>query len=603
LITIWICYCLRICAHAVPSLFRALASLFRSLAKSKSSPIFPIVATLCPNSGVPQFLPKLSARGNLQPPCFFTRFAPSNPFRVNSFNSTPAHVPSLPSPRELRPPSNQPSSRPRRAWLDELSIVDTMMVAASPTAPSPSGRRPCSNVFTTIALFGSDFSSDRHPRLASLRRPARRPPSVARQQHLPSIALTRASRTGLAAPRFKQRWRNAAVVRTSRSLASSARCWASAAPSLLRRAPLPPGDEHGSPVAFALVSANIINAVGTTFSSTANGLSQHGHRRLRVVHRRRARLHGARASCLFALYDRKHRTELLKTPIDIDFPRIKRPSFSAFPPRCNSLWKRSLRVVTALIARSARSLLRRTKSRSTPSPSPIWFRSESPALPPSASAGHRTKRRTRRRSRRQHRHFLGAVFMTIAGIILLVFPGWIARVYTPDVNVIRATGMCSPQALPFNSSTEFNRRHRRPARRRRHAHADALPLHGLLDHRPAAWLLALFFARNGRSRPLVGLSLALIMIGIVYRGLAPRSLRTFAQTIRMQNENRNKNLHLVAAEVFVGKAFEIAAELFAGCAFRERGRNLGILQDLLVDKIGQSMRSASASASLGRNRS
>src|SRR2546429_192485 len=46
----------------------------------------------------------------------------------------------------------------------------------------------------------------------------------------------------------------------------------------------------------------------------------------------------------------------------------------------------------------------------------------------------------------------------------------------------------------------------------------------------------------------------------------------------------NKNLHLVAAEVFVGKTFEIVAELFAGCAFRERGRNLGILQDLLVHK-------------------
>src|SRR6266404_8923199 len=35
--------------------------------------------------------------------------------------------------------------------------------------------------------------------------------------------------------------------------------------------------------------------------------------------------------------------------------------------------------------------------------------------------------------------FLGASFMTLAGIALLVFPRWIARIYTPDELVIRST--------------------------------------------------------------------------------------------------------------------------------------------------------------------
>src|SRR5260370_4912133 len=35
--------------------------------------------------------------------------------------------------------------------------------------------------------------------------------------------------------------------------------------------------------------------------------------------------------------------------------------------------------------------------------------------------------------------FFGAGFMTLAGIALLVFPRWIARIFTPDETVIRNT--------------------------------------------------------------------------------------------------------------------------------------------------------------------
>jgi multidrug resistance protein, MATE family len=86
------------------------------------------------------------------------------------------------------------------------------------------------------------------------------------------------------------------------------------------------------PVAFALVSANIINALfnwvliyghwgapamGTVGSGWSTAI---------------ARVYMAAVLVGYLLwYDRKHRTELLKTPVDIDLPRIRRLLTLGFP--------------------------------------------------------------------------------------------------------------------------------------------------------------------------------------------------------------------------------------------------------------------------------
>jgi len=86
------------------------------------------------------------------------------------------------------------------------------------------------------------------------------------------------------------------------------------------------------PVAFALVSANVINAVGNYLliygkwgfpymGAVGSGWST-------AV----ARAYMAFVLVVYLLwYDHKHRTELLKTPIDIDFPRLKRLIVLGFP--------------------------------------------------------------------------------------------------------------------------------------------------------------------------------------------------------------------------------------------------------------------------------
>src|SRR5213078_2276431 len=86
------------------------------------------------------------------------------------------------------------------------------------------------------------------------------------------------------------------------------------------------------PVAFALVTANIINALGNwiliygkwgfpNMGTVGSGWSTAA-----------ARAYMALVLVVYLLwYDRKHRTELLKTPIDIDFPRIRRLIVLGFP--------------------------------------------------------------------------------------------------------------------------------------------------------------------------------------------------------------------------------------------------------------------------------
>src|SRR5262249_34131167 len=110
----------------------------------------------------------------------------------------------------------------------------------------------------------------------------------------------------------------------------------------------------------------------------------------------------------------------------------------------------------------------------------------------------------------------GAAFMTLAGIALLVFPRWIARIYTPDETVIRATGILLAAGAAFQL---FDGIQTAATGALRGAGDTRTPM---FCHFTAYWIIGLplgawlCFRRGlGALGLWVGLSLALILIGIV----------------------------------------------------------------------------------------
>src|SRR5215813_13869764 len=206
------------------------------------------------------------------------------------------------------------------------------------------------------------------------------------------------------------------------------------------------------PVAFALISANVINALGNylliygkwgfpNMGAVGSGWST-------AI----ARIYLAAVLVAYLLwYDRKHRTELLKTPIDIDFPRIKRLIMLGFPAAMQfTLESGVFALVTALIARlgpvplATHQIALNTVAFTYMVPLGI---SSAAAVRVGQAIGRKDARGAAAAG--DTAIFLGAVFMTLAGIVLLVFPGWIARMYTPDETVIRATGMLLAAGAAF----------------------------------------------------------------------------------------------------------------------------------------------------------
>jgi len=121
---------------------------------------------------------------------------------------------------------------------------------------------------------------------------------------------------------------------------------------------------------------------------------------------------------------------------------------------------------------------------------------------------------------------LGATFMSFMSVVLLVFPQYIARIYTDNPVLIPPPLSCSsPPVPPFSSSTASKPLHRRSPRHRRHAHADDLPLLRLLAHRPPLRRLALFPPTLGVLGLWIGLSASLILIGILLLTFWRRRLR------------------------------------------------------------------------------
>src|SRR5262249_21114257 len=164
-------------------------------------------------------------------------------------------------------------------------------------------------------------------------------------------------------------------------------------------------------------------------------------------------------------YDRKHRTDLLNTPIDIDFPRIKRLLALGFPAAMQfTLEGGVFALVTTLIARlgpvplATHQIALNTVAFTYMVPLGI---ASAAAVRVGQAIGRRDPNGAAAAQAIGAKHpkaaaaagdtaiFLGAAFMTLAGIALLVFPRWIALIYTPDETVIRATGMLLAAGAAF----------------------------------------------------------------------------------------------------------------------------------------------------------
>jgi MATE family, multidrug efflux pump len=286
------------------------------------------------------------------------------------------------------------------------------------------------------------------------------------------------------------------------------------------------------PIAFALVSANIINAffnwvliygklgapaMGVVGSGWSTALS---------------RVYLAVVLVTYLLwYDRRHRTELLKTPINIDYLRIRRLIALGLPAAMQMTLEISVfALATALIGRlGALALATHQIALNT-----VALTYMVPLGISSAAAvrvGHAIGRGKpiAAGNAGDAAIFLGASFMTLAGICLLVFPRWIARMYTPDESVIRSTSLLLVAGAAFQL---FDGIQTVATGALRGAGDTRTPM---LCHFTAYWVIGmplgawLCFRRNwGAFGIWSGLSLALILIGIVLLIVWRRTVRQLA---------------------------------------------------------------------------
>ena len=194
------------------------------------------------------------------------------------------------------------------------------------------------------------------------------------------------------------------------------------------------------PVAFALVTANLVNALGNwvliygKWGAPALGLVGSGWSTSI------ARVYMAAVLVGYLLwYDRKHRTDLLRTPIEPDLRRIRRLIALGLPAGLQiTLEIGVFTVATALIGRlGAVPLASHQIAMNT-----IAFTYMIP-LGISSAAAVRVGQALGRNDPNGAADaggtaiVFGAAFMSLAAIALVVFPRWIARIFTPDEAVIR----------------------------------------------------------------------------------------------------------------------------------------------------------------------
>ena len=273
------------------------------------------------------------------------------------------------------------------------------------------------------------------------------------------------------------------------------------------------------PVALALLTANIVNALGNwmliygKWGAPAMGTVGSGWSTAIA----RVYMAAVLIGYLF-WYDYKHRTELLKTPVDVDLRRMRRLIALGIPAALQfTLESGVFALVTALIARlGAVPLATHQIALNT-----VAFTYMVPLGIASAAAvrvGQAIGRRDAQRAAAAGGTaiFIGASFMTLAGVMLLVMPRSIARIYTTDQTVIRNAAALLAAGAAFQL---FDGIQTVATGALRGAGDTRTPM---LCHFTAYWIIGLplgawlCFRRGWGALGLwIGLSLALILIGIV----------------------------------------------------------------------------------------
>jgi MATE family multidrug resistance protein len=272
-------------------------------------------------------------------------------------------------------------------------------------------------------------------------------------------------------------------------------------------------------VAFALITANIINALGNwiliygRWGAPAMGAVGSGWSTAI------ARAYMAAVLVGYLLwYDHRHRTNLLKTPVDIDLPRIRRLITLGAPAAVQfTLESGVFALVTALIARlgpvplASHQIALNTVALTYMVPLGV---SSAAAVRVGQAIGR--KNPVAAGDAGNTAIFCGAAFMTCAGAALLIFPHAIARMYTPDESVIRATTYLLAAGAAFQL---FDGIQTVATGALRGAGDTRTPM---LCHLIAYWIIGLplgyylcFHRGWGAFGLWSGLSLALILIGIV----------------------------------------------------------------------------------------
>jgi MATE family multidrug resistance protein len=273
------------------------------------------------------------------------------------------------------------------------------------------------------------------------------------------------------------------------------------------------------PVAFALVTANIINALGNwiliygKWGAPAMGTVGSGWSTAIA----RVYMAAVLIGYLF-WYDHKHRTELLKTPVDIDLKRIKQLIALGIPAAMQfTLESGVFATVTTLIAKLGPVPLATHQI----ALNTVAFTYMVPLGIASAAAV-----RVGQALGRRDPHgagvagwtaiTIGAAFMSVASVVLLVVPRWIARIYTVDEVIIRSASTLLAAGAAFQL---FDGIQSVATGALRGAGDTRTPM---LCHFTAYWIIGLplgawlCFRRGWGALGLwVGLSLALILIGIV----------------------------------------------------------------------------------------
>jgi MATE family multidrug resistance protein len=288
------------------------------------------------------------------------------------------------------------------------------------------------------------------------------------------------------------------------------------------------------PVAFALISANIVNALGNWIlvygKLGVHAMGTVGSGWSTAI----ARLYMASVLVGYLLwYDRKYRTELLKTPVDIDLPRIRRLITLGLPAAIQfTLESGVFALATALIARlGAVPLASHQIALNT-----VSFTYMVP-LGVASAAAVRVGQALGRKDPRGAGDaggtaiLLGAAFMTCASAGLVLFPRWIAHLYTPDEAVIRSTTLLLAAGAAFQL---FDGIQTVATGALRGAGDTRTPM---FCHFTGYWIIGLplgawlCFRRGWGAFGLwAGLSLALILIGIVLLFVWRRMVRHLLST-------------------------------------------------------------------------